>query len=137
MSDATVRCTVCRSEFTDAEVAGARSCPTCNRASVPMAISDDVEIKVNWHELRILGMWAENWAIHNDDAIMVQTVRVITSLIHQQFPGRLSLTLSGELRDLRHAVQEQGGSLQLGDPRLYVPDDQDDSAAASPERGQP
>ena len=120
---ATIRCTICRSEFTDEQIEGANSCPTCQRQSVPERISEDVTVTINWHELRILGMWAENWAIKNDDASMVHTVRVITSLLQQQHPEKSSLTMSGELRDLRHAVEDKGGSIQLSDPRFYVPDE--------------
>lgn len=116
----TTRCTICRSEFTDAEIEGASACPVCNRTSVPERIADDVTVKVNWHELRILGMWAENWAMRNDDAEMARTVRIITSLLHQQYPEKPPLTMSEEMRDLRDAVHKMGGTMELSDPRLAM-----------------
>lgn len=120
----TVRCTMCRTEFTDVEVEGANACPVCHRPQLPMRIADDVTVAVNWHEIRILGMWAENWAIKANDESMVRSVRIITSLIQQQHPDKPPLTLSGEMREWRHQAQEMGGSLQLSDPRLYIPDEE-------------
>lgn len=118
----TTRCTQCREEFTDEEVTSS-VCPSCGTSSVPMAIADDVQVQINWHELRILGMWAENWAVSHDNAQMVKTVRTIARLVEQQFPGKPSITLSGEFRDLREALPDiaPGSSMQISDPRFYVP----------------
>lgn len=57
----TVRCTRCAAEFCDAEIAKASACPACGSKSVPCAIAHDVTPTINWHELRILVMWAERW----------------------------------------------------------------------------
>lgn len=60
----TVRCTKCASEFSDAEIENASACPACGSKSVPCAIAHDVTPTINWHELRILVMWAERWEEH-------------------------------------------------------------------------
>jgi hypothetical protein len=58
----TTRCTTCRAEFTDAECEGATACPTCGSDGLPMSIAKDTTVKINPHELRILTMWAMNYA---------------------------------------------------------------------------
>jgi len=61
MSNKTTRCVRCGSEFTDAEIASVMVCPSCGSDGTPCAIKDDVQAVINWHELRILVMWAENY----------------------------------------------------------------------------
>lgn len=58
----TVRCILCESEFTDIEIEGVSCCPNCGDDSVPCSIDQDITVKINWQELRILAVWATNWA---------------------------------------------------------------------------
>ena len=59
----TIRCVICGKEFSDDELPESTcECPNCGTKSLPCLIVDDVNIKINWHELRILTIWAENWA---------------------------------------------------------------------------
>ena len=109
----TIRCVKCRSEFTDAETVGASACPKCGSKGVPMAIRHDATIKVNVHELRVLGIWAENYAVeqdnkHLDDAhreLMKDTVNVICDHIQAQLTQgkEMPLTLSREFQELKKA----------------------------------
>lgn len=62
-----LRCVDCRIEIPEAETKGLSCCPNCRSNSIPMHSDDDIEIKINWHELRILVMWAERWAIQADE----------------------------------------------------------------------
>ena len=105
-----IRCIICASEFTDAESEGVISCPSCQTTSIPCLISDDVEIKINWHELRVLTIWAENWAKQIDkkkpeDTIPVEkslyAIMVIAERLQKQFPDKTPLTLFSEIRELR------------------------------------
>jgi hypothetical protein len=57
-----VRCIVCESEFSGKEIEGVDRCPNCGDDSVPCSIDQDTTIKINWQELRILAVWAVNWA---------------------------------------------------------------------------
>ena len=68
-----------------------------------MAIADDVTVDINWHELRILIMWAERWAQRNEDTdpTMEAAVQSIASRIAAQHPDRRSLTFIGEVGELR------------------------------------
>lgn len=101
------RCTDCGSEFSENEVDGHNCCPSCGSKGVPMRISDDVNIKINWHELRILGIWAENWAKQCDkenpekEKSMLYTVLCIAERLQRQFPKKAPITLFSEIRGLR------------------------------------
>jgi hypothetical protein len=100
-TEKSIRCVRCGSEFSEVETAGARGCPNCGATSVPMAIAQDVTVKVNWHELRVLGIWANNWAAVCDEqdptgdakGAIAGTLRRLEA----QHPNRPPLTLMGEL----------------------------------------
>jgi len=79
-----------------------------------MSPKDDVTIKINWHELRILGMWAERWAAQEPGT--AKTVNAITLALEEQFPSRLPLTLARELGDMKEHFpdREVTGSIQPG-----------------------
>ena len=62
-----VRCLKCRKEFDETEIEGAKECPNCHDRGVPMDVANDVMVKINWHELRMLCLWAERWAQHCTD----------------------------------------------------------------------
>ena len=104
----TIRCVICGKEFTDEELRGVNKCPNCGTGSLPCAISEDVEIKINWHELRMLVIWAENWAKECDlketdssKEKMLLSIMTIAQRLQKQFPDKTALTLFGEVRDLR------------------------------------
>lgn len=95
-----LRCTACGFEVTKGASRDLRACPRCGDTSAPMAIADDVEIKVNWHELRVLGIWAEQWASRLDGNEQ-RIVNVICGRIHAQHPEKAPLTMSSEIGQVR------------------------------------
>jgi DNA-directed RNA polymerase subunit RPC12/RpoP len=105
------RCTRCGVEFTEAQIAVADRCPACGSKGVPCDPAKDVDVRINWHELRILCMWAENWAhrcdVSHEDGHepMVPLVHVIAARLQAQRPelAHSPLTMSGEVRQLREA----------------------------------
>lgn len=103
----TVRCSLCGKEFSDEELMNAIKCPSCGTKQLPCSISDDVEIKINWHELRVLMIWAENWARHCDNGDnppeekMLLSIFTIAERLQKQFPDKTKLTLFSEIRELR------------------------------------
>ena len=116
----TIRCSICGTEFSDEELTkfeketGKYGCPSCGTKSLPCAISDDVNIKINWHELHILVVWAEFWARHNDnikilDEPMLKSVMIIAERLQRQFPEKNKLTLFSEIRELKKTIGEIGG----------------------------
>jgi predicted nucleic acid-binding Zn-ribbon protein len=102
----TVRCTICSTEFTDEEILEAIKCPSCGTSSLPCAISEDVLLKINWHELRILTIWAENYARIADakdklDETLLSTVMIISKRLEKQYPDKTKLTLFSEVREIK------------------------------------
>ena len=109
----TTRCTVCASEYTDAEIATATACPNCGSKGLPCDIAQDIEIKTNWHELRILGIWASNWAHEKlggeKDRDSVKALNaIIKRLEAQRKEGWPALTLFGEVQELPAALEKLG-----------------------------
>lgn len=106
VSEKVARCLICNEEFTTEEIKGASCCLKCGNKGTPADPKEDVTIKINWHELRILSIWAENWARKcdkDDDAKMkcVLTVNCIARRIQKQHPDKTPLTLSGEIEGLK------------------------------------
>lgn len=103
-------CTRCNKGFTEEEATGAQACPGCGTKSLPMAGDAFVNIRINVHELRILGIWAENWAVEADNKqldnasheSLKETVNIICDRIRAQLPAKLNqpLTLSAEIKEL-------------------------------------
>jgi hypothetical protein len=96
------RCLACRSEFTEEQIKGANACPACNNPGVPMDPRRDAEITINPHELRILTIWASNWAEEKCDDSARRSLKGILGALRQQLPG-VSLTMLDELKDVAAA----------------------------------
>jgi hypothetical protein len=85
---------------------GLDACPACGTRGLPCTDSDQVMVSVNWHELRVLVIWAENYAGKQVDQQGKQLAKVVLSIarrIEDQHPDRalaLPLSLAGELRQL-------------------------------------
>jgi len=83
-------------------------CKTQVRALDPI---DDVTIRINWHELRLLTMWAERWASHQTEAgasraepnDMLGSLYAVLDRIHAQHLAMPPLTLEGELATIHGA----------------------------------
>lgn len=120
----TIRCTDCAAEFSDEDLDdGVVGCPTCGTKSVPCSISEDVTLKINWHELRILGIWASNYAgdrLKNEPGSQ-RTLNSILKRLQAQYPEKMPLTLFGEIqqvaRDLDTKVElHAGGTVTVVEP---------------------
>lgn len=93
-----------------------------------MAISQDTTININWHELRILTIWASNWAAEKCDETARNTIaNVIKRLEKQRKEDWPALTLLGEIQELPEALEKLGvecGGVELYDnkrQRVYPP----------------
>ena len=102
------RCTSCSNEFSKIDMEGKSACPSCGTKAMPMSISDDVNVKINWHELRILVIWSENWARQMDkdnedtnDEKTLLAIMTIAERLQKQYPDKTKLTLFSEIRELR------------------------------------
>jgi len=101
MKEKTVRCVDCGSEFTDEEIRDIQSCPTCSSDAIPCAIKNDVTIRINLHELRILTIWASNWAAKLKTPSPSRTMVSILSRLRKQLPEGTCLTIMDELNTLQ------------------------------------
>ena len=121
MDDAAVRCTTCRTEFAYAQLQGATACPSCGSTGKPMAISQDTTVRINWHELRILTIWSDNWAQAKCDAGNRATLASIIRELEKQRPDddAAALTMAGEVRALQREHPES--ELRDGAGNVVVP----------------
>lgn len=100
-------------------------CPHCKTKSVPCANKNQVLVSINWQELRVLCIWAENYQRTLTDR-GCGVVYAIAKRLQQQHTDRVVLTLASELGELskkyelsvsdpalRHDVAEQTGE-ELG-----------------------
>lgn len=109
-----IRCSKCDAEFTEAETAGATGCPKCGTTSLPYDTDNDVTIKINTSALRILGIWAENYAVsvdnrHLDEAHREPLKDAVTKILaglHKQLVALgkdVPLSMSDEMGEIRKA----------------------------------
>ncbi len=126
MSTPDIRCTDCGAEFVQHELAtrGEMECPSCGTASVPCAIAEDIDIRINWHELRILTIWATNWA---DDRCDDQSRRTLQSILRRldkfRPEGCAALTIVAEVKELQEHYP--GASLHRGEDCIVPPKEDD------------
>lgn len=113
-----VRCVQCESEFTLESLEGAKACPKCGTKSVPMDTEKDVTVRINVHEIRILTIWASNWADQFCERTQQKTLAAIIQRLNAQLPGT-PLTMRQEIG----AIQEEFPSATLlgNDGKAIVP----------------
>ncbi len=116
MSDEiTAICIKCDAGFTEAEIENADACPKCGTKSVPLSPKNEVQIKINTQELRIILHWTEGYAkqidkAHKEDPgheSMTESVNKIAAKIEGQLEPEqwVPLTLSRELLDLKEELK--------------------------------
>ena len=91
---------------------GLNTCPACGTSGLPCADDNQVDVSINWHELRILCIWAENW--QRSHAPEARTIFAIAKRLHAQHPYRTPLTLAMELGQ----VAERFSDVSVSDPLL-------------------
>lgn len=127
----TLLCLACG---TRAPFGGYRFCPACGDEGVPASSEDEVSVRVTWHELRCLVMWAERFAAESDArqdarraaqpaeqdaaetdarvvpdpalAPMLRVVYGIADRLHSQHLAKPPLTLVGEVSEVKAAFGE-------------------------------
>jgi hypothetical protein len=123
-------CTLCNFQVESFE--GLKCCPNCGSKGVPCDYKNQINISINIHELKILALWAENYAScdkkGSSDGTMKDTVYAITNRIRKQVPNQdLCLTWADELRGLEKAFPGVKTNLPAADdpefpPDMYQPD---------------
>ena len=82
---------------------GEPNCPKCGNDGTPCAPADDCRVELNWHELRILTIWAMNHAEALDGASHRRVVTAICKRLEKQHPDKGPLTMAGEFKEMREA----------------------------------
>jgi len=62
---------MCTAEFNQTALflAKVKCCPNCGSKQIPLKISEDGYVKLNWQEIRILSIYAQRWAATFDTEI--------------------------------------------------------------------
>lgn len=98
-------CMDCGSEI-DPEGRKLICCPECGSQSIPADLDDSVTITITNHELRILTMWASNWARARSTAELDLTKPISVILGRLGTQTTAALSLSQEIADVRAAFPE-------------------------------
>jgi hypothetical protein len=101
-------CTECAAHIESWE--GLTACPRCGTTNVPCANENQVTVTVNWHELHLLCVWAENYQRAQG---LGSTIYAIAKRLHAQHPERDPLTLAGELGEMAKKYE-----MDVSDPAL-------------------
>lgn len=108
MTNCVMWCTTCGARLTVEQTDRVTCCPRCQSTGTPCDPEKDFLIEINWHELRILCIWASNWAqqMSDPDACESATdcLHGIVGRLQRQAPNETALTLSGEIQQLRVAA---------------------------------
>lgn len=97
-----MKCSICNSILNEKEQQNV-NCAYCGQKFFSIDPNYDVNIKINWAEIRILTMWAERWAnkIDKDYPGSSLVIACIAKRIKNQYPDKTSLTLAEEIDDLK------------------------------------
>lgn len=82
------------------------ACPRCGDSQhTPANLDDSVTIHISTHELRVLTMWATNWAgrIESRHPGSVAAVSTIIDRLTPQVTSAVALTLTQEIADIAAA----------------------------------
>lgn len=102
-------------------------CPQCGTQGIPCNDEDQVMVSVNWHELRILCLWAERWAQWMEEHPTPSEYKTgkpsdviysIADRIEAQIEGKTPLTLAHEIAKLPEELKKAG--VNFGDMETNV-----------------
>lgn len=94
-------CTLCGKDIDDFD--NLEECPHCHTQSIPCSYDRQETININVHELRVLCIWAENYA-NTNPGVDVNVVYAIAARLRKQLPGPVvCLTMADEFLQLREA----------------------------------
>ena len=102
-------CTHCNHQIESFE--GLTCCPNCGTKGKPCSYSEQLNVSININEVRLLCIWAENWASRftGKDAEHKEVVYAIANRIKKQLPESLAkvpLTMRDEFSDLKQSFPD-------------------------------
>jgi hypothetical protein len=80
------RCVLCRlNYFTPTPES---CCPHCGFSGYPMDPAQDIKAAINWHELRVLTIWAEMYVMEQEELFpgFKNILAAIVKPLQEQFP---------------------------------------------------
>lgn len=80
---------------------GLSGCPACGATGVPADLDDTVTVTLTTHELRVLTIWASNWAEHISTSCPQAPAQIRGILDEIGKSTAAALSLSQEIADLR------------------------------------
>jgi predicted nucleic acid-binding Zn-ribbon protein len=102
--DKHVLCIKCRATFTEAGYQNASGCPSCGDKGVPATLQRQTTLDITHHELRVLCIWASNYADGIKDPKMRDpmkaALRGIFSGLRSQDPNLPALSLFDEIQEV-------------------------------------
>lgn len=81
---------------------GLKGCPNCASTSVPCSADAQVNISINWQELRVLCMWAERWGLEKvgGAGTVYSIAERILKQVQDEWPNA-SLTLAQDIGQVK------------------------------------
>ena len=93
-------CTLCNFQIESFD--GLSECPNCGTQNTPCNYENQKNLSINIHELRVLCIWAENWA-HKTGADENLVYAIALRLRKQIDDPEIALTMADEFQILRDA----------------------------------
>lgn len=108
-------CLNCGEELDVPDDADLRGCPKCGSTAIPADLDQTHDVRITAHELRILTMWASNYAaaIEEKHPGSSRAVQTICDRLNTQVS--IPLTLRQELADVRAAFPDSAVKVYRGD----------------------
>jgi len=88
-----IRCIVCRTEFDNDELIENKGCPICGYQGLTMLTNGDINIDINWFELRLICMWAESLALQVGDTHTLNAFYSVVKELKKQIPDAGKITM--------------------------------------------
>lgn len=104
---ARLKCICCSAEFDedDPRLESAPACPACQSQNTPCLVSEEVQVRLNWLELRILAVWSRAAIQASPHEHLKIAISAILDRLEAQKPGP-------EFESLVVVPEEESGALK-------------------------
>lgn len=112
-----VECMTCGERFGWEQLNELKACPNCGSSSIPMDHSEDIMLKINPHELRVLTIWADNYAQMElkpraDSQNAVKGFKRLLARIREQV--KFPLTIADEVKEVASHFETRAIAVRNG-----------------------
>jgi len=88
-----IRCIVCRTLFDHKELKNNNGCPICGYQGPTMLTKGDINININWFELRLICAWSESMVLNIGDEHSKNAFYGVIKAIKDQLPNSEPITI--------------------------------------------